>query len=105
MIEAVFEKVPSGYSGLRISGHAGYADKGQDIVCAAVTSALLLTVNGITEILQVAATADVAENNVHFMLPLGAPQPARDYLAALKLHLEYLSTDYPNTIHLTTLEV
>ncbi len=33
-----------------ISGHAGYDDKGKDIVCSAVSSSVLTSVNGILSI-------------------------------------------------------
>lgn len=35
---------------LKVTGHSGYADKGADIVCAAVSTACQMTVNGITEL-------------------------------------------------------
>lgn len=42
MIRAVFTHDFSGFS---LSGHAGYADAGEDIVCAAVSAMTNLTVN------------------------------------------------------------
>lgn len=42
MIHAVFAHDFSGFS---LSGHAGYADAGEDIVCAAVSAMTNLTVN------------------------------------------------------------
>ena len=35
--------------GFRVTGHAGYAESGSDIVCAGVTTAVQLVANGITE--------------------------------------------------------
>ena len=43
MIRAVFAHDFSGFS---LSGHAGYADAGEDIVCAAVSAMANLAVNG-----------------------------------------------------------
>ncbi len=106
MIRAIFKTAPEkGVVGIEISGHAGYSSSAKDNLSTAVNSALLLTVNGITEILEVPAKADVEENKVAFWLPLDCPQAARDFLAALWLHLSYLSEDYPKTIHLTKMEV
>ncbi len=34
---------------VRVSGHSGYASAGSDIVCAAVSSMLMLTLNTVTE--------------------------------------------------------
>ena len=42
MIRAVFARDFSAFS---LSGHAGYADAGEDIVCAAVSAMTNLTVN------------------------------------------------------------
>lgn len=36
----------------KISEHAGYADRGEDIVCAAVSSVAQMALNGILEILK-----------------------------------------------------
>ena len=35
---------------ITIKGHAGYDDKGKDIVCASVSSIVITTINGIIEI-------------------------------------------------------
>lgn len=45
MITAVFSKVGNEIIGFSIKGHSGYAQAGQDIVCAAVSSAAYLTAN------------------------------------------------------------
>lgn len=48
MIKAVFFKDSAAdYRGFSISGHAGYADFGSDIVCAAVSVLSINTVNSI----------------------------------------------------------
>ena len=48
MIKAVFFKDSGGaYRGFSISGHAGYADSGRDIICAGVSVLAINTVNSI----------------------------------------------------------
>ncbi len=48
MIEAVFYKDKTDkYIGFSVSGHAGYAKKGQDIVCSAVSALTINTINSI----------------------------------------------------------
>jgi uncharacterized protein YsxB (DUF464 family) len=37
------------YCRVRVSGHSGYAEAGSDIVCASVSSMLILTLNTVTE--------------------------------------------------------
>ncbi len=45
MTKAVFYTHSGAYTGFRVCGHSGYAKKGQDIVCAAVSSACEMSLN------------------------------------------------------------
>ena len=42
MIKVIYNE---GYKNLKITGHAGYADKGKDIVCASASSIILTSIN------------------------------------------------------------
>ena len=42
MIKVVYNK---DFKNLKITGHAGYADKGKDIVCASASSIILTSIN------------------------------------------------------------
>ena len=113
MINAVFKEsqsAPKRMTGFEISGHAGYADKGRDIVCAAVTSAVQLSANAITEIAAVDADVRAEGNLVALTLPdktggEGAEYAAQVILKALLLHLETLAEQYRGTIRITVMEV
>ncbi len=105
MINAVFYKQNGVYKGFSVSGHAGFADFGQDIVCASVTSALQCTANGITEILKVDADVVVLDNEIKLSLPDGDNSCAVAFLQAFYMHLKLLSEDYHGTIKLTISEV
>lgn len=105
MIKVKFSKSANSYQGFSISGHAGFAEYGEDIVCAGVSSAVQLTINGITEILKINADVQVFENQIDFTLPEKAGQEAQSFIQALELHLAILSEDYPKRILLTDLEV
>ena len=51
-------------SNIKISGHSGYAEHGSDIVCAAVSSIVTTTVNGIlsiNETIKVTDDGDILE--------------------------------------------
>lgn len=91
--------------GFSISGHADYSDCGEDIVCAAVTSAVQLTANGITEILNVNCKLNVSENEISLMLSDGADDGALSFVESLRLHMSVLSEDYPDNVGLEFLEV
>lgn len=91
--------------GFSVSGHAGFADAGEDIVCAAVTSAIQLTANAITEILNVACDVNVFQEEISLRLPENSAENAYNFISALYLHLKTLSEDYPGTINVNFLEV
>jgi uncharacterized protein YsxB (DUF464 family) len=105
MISAEFYLKDEVLIGFRIKGHADYDDFGQDVVCAAVSSAVELTANAITEILKVPAEVGVFENEIRLSLPDCNHKEAIDFLKALRLQLELISQEFPENIQLTDLEV
>jgi len=82
--------------GFRAGGHAGYADEGEDIVCAAISSAVGLAECQLTDVLHLPAEVTVDEQttevSVRFSEPCGPAQPA---LQALRLYLTALAEEYP----------
>ena len=93
MLKAVFYKQGEGFSGFSVSGHAGYGTEGNDIVCAAITSAVELTCNTITEFFGAAASVDVFENEVRLTLKEESV-PARQLLASLHAHIGYIAQEH-----------
>ena len=63
MIKAVFAVKGEKFIGFTVKGHSGYAESGNDIICAGVSSALMLTVNTITDFFSVAADMDIRPDN------------------------------------------
>lgn len=91
-------------AGVSIAGHTGFAPEGEDILCAAISSAAYLTANTVTEVMQVPAEASVAEGeNAEFRLLLPESDLIRcqDVLKGLRLHLEGLCEQYPGQIIIT----
>lgn len=105
MISVRFFQNSGKLTGVTVSGHAGYAEYGQDIVCASVTSAVQLTANGITEILKAPCNVRMDKNRISIELGRDAGQDAEAFLQALSLHLSVLAEDYPNTISIFVSEV
>ena len=105
MITARFRCSSNRKIGFSISGHAGYADSGKDIVCAAVTSAVELCANGITEVLGVNAEVAVNENEIVLSLPQNSDERAYDFMEALFLHLNLLSQNYRKNVKVLITEV
>ena len=103
MVNARFCRGESGFVSVRVSGHALFAQEGKDIVCAGVTSAVMLTANGITEILKENAKVELLENEIGVTLPTQPTGGALAFLQALHLHLTLLQQQYPR--HITVTEV
>ncbi|AWZ48826.1 ribosomal-processing cysteine protease Prp [Hathewaya limosa] len=62
MITARFKRKHDNIVFFKISGHAGYADPGFDIICSSVSSISYTIANGITEILYIEPEIKVDEN-------------------------------------------
>ncbi len=105
MITAKFRCSNNRKVGFSIRGHAGYAESGRDIVCAAVTSAVELCANGITEIIGVNADIAVNENEIILSLPQNSDERAYDFMEALFLHLNLLSQNYEKNVKVIITEV
>jgi uncharacterized protein YsxB (DUF464 family) len=104
MIRALFYRREGNLIGFSVSGHAGYADSGQDIVCAAVTSAVEMTSNGITEIAREKATVNVNENEVQLKVEKSSAENAL-LLQSMRLQLELLQEQFPKNIRIQDMEV
>lgn len=105
MIQAEFFYSKGTPRSFKVSGHAGYADCGKDIVCAAVSSAVQMAVNGITEIVRTNCEVKAEEGTIECVLPISSRPAAWHFVSALKLQLQILSEDYPGTIELKITEV
>ncbi len=62
MISVVITKSNNKYVGVTLNGHAGYADHGQDIVCAAVSVLVINTINSIEHFTEDAFSFEAAED-------------------------------------------
>lgn len=103
MIQAKIFKSEGLYTGFCFSGHSGYADSGEDIVCAAVSSAVQLTVNMLVA-LNYKVDASAGENDV--VCKVTTPDvSSSNMILSLKLHMESILDEFPDTINITISEV
>ena len=103
MIRAEFFESDEKLTGFRFSGHSGYAEAGEDVACAAVSSAVQLTVN-LLDALGFAPDVKVGDNVIRCKVT--RPDSASDViLQQLKLHFEAVLEEFPETIHITISEV
>ena len=93
MIRASFYRKNGLYCGFIVSGHAG-GQYGTDIVCAGVSSAVMLTVNTVTDFLVADVSVKVKENAVGLRLNQPeADEAARAVIYSLKEHLQVLAQE------------
>ena len=107
MTKVVFYECDNGdMCGFEASGHAGYAKRGMDIVCAAVSALTQATANGLTEVVKASCEGRMDEDTGYLscMLSPAAPkdivEKAQILLKTLKMALTEISKDYPGTIRI-----
>ena len=99
MITVTFYTTNGGIGGFEATGHSGLDESGKDIVCAAVSSALYMAVNTITEVLLI--IAEITVNDDGFMklnLSENDVQHSQEILKGLEVHLKELEKQYPENI-------
>ena len=104
MTEVRFIKRGEDLTAFILSGHTMAAEYGSDIVCAAVSSAVLMAANTVTEILKVDADIEMEDGFFSLCLPPEAVVPCRAVMEGLHLHLQELSRQYPDHITMNTEE-
>lgn len=57
----IYKNYQDEYTGFRSEGHAGFADRGQDILCAAVSALVINTVNSIDRLTSDRIDLDINE--------------------------------------------
>ena len=90
--------------GFDAAGHSGYAQEGEDIVCAAVTSAVRLVESTVNDVMGLCASVKVCEKSatISFRLPgsLGptAENTCQNLLTGMMVYLSQLHDEYPDNI-------
>ena len=104
MTTVTFYSEGSRLTGLEMKGHSGYAPQGEDIVCAALTSAVRLTECAVNDVLGLEAPVKAREKDAYISLKLpGAlgqtnESTCQALLAALMVHCVQLAEEYPENI-------
>lgn len=91
-------------AGFEVKGHSGYAPEGEDIVCAAVTSAVRLTECAVNDVLGLEAPVKVREKDASITLRIpaglgaGPESTCQTLLAALMVYFTRLHEEYPKNL-------
>lgn len=93
MLKAVFYRHDGSLTGFSVSGHAGYGHEGTDIVCAAVSSAVRLVCNTVTDFFKADADVSVEENRITLRLKK-ENDAAEKLLEAFYAHMEMIAEEH-----------
>ena len=89
-------------TGFSISGHSGYAEAGQDIVCAAITAVVTMAEATINDVCGAKAKVRVKDEQARISLTLPAScdeeESVQAVLSGMMLTLISLREDYPDYI-------
>ena len=89
-------------TGFSISGHSGYAEAGQDIVCAAISAVVTMAEATINDVCGAKAKVRVKDEQARISLTLPAScdeeESVQAVLAGMMLTLCSLRDDYPDYI-------
>lgn len=69
MTTITFYRDSRGVVGFRARGHAGFADPGEDIVCAAISMLTQTTVIGLQDVVGIDARINIQEGQLECFLP------------------------------------
>ncbi|MDO4357064.1 MAG: ribosomal-processing cysteine protease Prp [Clostridia bacterium] len=92
--------------GFAAKGHAGYADAGEDIVCAAISALTQATEYGLTEVVRVPVERRLNEKRADYAVELSdsadpaARRQAQILLKTLSGSLQAIANDYPRHIRI-----
>ena len=104
MTSVIFHTVEDRIIGFDAQGHSGYGEQGEDIVCAAVTSAIRLVECTVNDVMGLCASVKIGEKDakISFRLPGGLSAPAesscQNLLTGLMVYLTQLHDEYPENI-------
>ena len=91
--------------GCSVSGHAGYAESGHDVVCAGVSAAVQMTANMLTEIFKIPADISADENRIGIRLPDPLPSEGVKIMDGLELQIQQIKEEFPRFIQIKHTEV
>ncbi len=94
---------------VELDGHTGYAEAGQDIVCAAVSSVVFSAFNGVEKVVGTTVGYEQADGYLCVLLPDDIKQEKRKniniLLESMVLFLKELEKQYPDNVQIAELEV
>ncbi len=88
-------------TGFECTGHAGYAEAGSDIVCAAVSVLTTTCANALETVAGITPQVKAASGKMALSLPPGSGHDAQVILKSLRQGLRDIQEQYPDYLLLT----
>jgi len=110
MTTVTFLTEGSRITGFDAAGHSGYADEGEDIVCAAITSSVRLIECTLNDVMGICAAVKVNEKTATISLRLpgslgeAAENTCQTLLTGMMVYLSELHNEYPDNIEVMEAE-
>lgn len=102
MIRVKVHDGPKGPEGLTVAGHAGYADRGEDIVCAGVSALAETAVIGLRQVAGIKPAVTRQDGYMDVRLPVGltgeAAAAAATILKTTIAGLRDIARSYPDYV-------
>ena len=96
MITVTVYKDSRGYKGFQSKGHAGYAEEGYDIICAAVSALTVNAVNSVEQFTEDGFTVESEDGRLFFQLDEEASERTALLLDSMLLGLQEIQNTYGN---------
>ncbi len=94
MIKITVIKHADEYRGFVISGHAGYAKAGKDIICSAVSALSVTTVNALEKLAHVYVEAEQDDGYISCQFPKGVNPEGKLLMDAMILGMQQICENY-----------
>ncbi len=105
MTIAEFFRKNGEFTGFKVKGHSGYAEAGNDIVCASVSSAVMLTANLITEIFGFQADVSAVGDIVSLKTDIPCNDLLQGLYKGLVMQLEEIAGEFHKNLKVQFTEV
>ena len=105
MIKILFKKRNDLFISFEIKGHSNLSGYGTDIVCSAVSSTTIMTLNGIIDILKLRIDYTVDEGYTYCIFENIVNDKLNFLVKSYYIFLEELSKKYPKNINFKVMEV
>ena len=105
MTIAEFYRKNGELTGFKVKGHSGYSKQGSDVVCASVSSAVMMTANLITDIFGYKADVSAVGDTVALKTDIPGDEVLQKLYQGLVLQLQEIAGEFKGNLKIQFTEV